>query len=131
MAQDKPAHEFDPPSGYRATVRTPASADTSLADVHLWLALARVPPPRLQPDDPSRVATLPESMRVLAGSLRTCHWSCPAQGSTESLDSGRSLIQLLESGVLLGNQKIKAVKSIRLAGAEGFEFTPLDSKPRN
>src|SRR5215472_8262597 len=30
-------------------------------------ALARVPPPRLQPDETSRVATLPEAMRVLDG----------------------------------------------------------------
>src|SRR6516165_5605066 len=35
--------------------------------MHLWFALARVPPPRLQPDETSRVATLPESMRVLDG----------------------------------------------------------------
>jgi hypothetical protein len=37
------------------------------ADVQLWFAPARVPPPRLQPDETSQVATLAESMRVLDG----------------------------------------------------------------
>src|SRR5215831_4274389 len=35
--------------------------------MHLWFALARVPPPRLQPDKTSGITTLTKSMRVLDG----------------------------------------------------------------
>jgi len=37
---------------------------TLFADVHLWLAVAGVPPPGLQPHKTSGVAALSESMRV-------------------------------------------------------------------
>ena len=40
---------------------------TFFADAHLWFTLARVPPPGLQPHKASRVATLPEALRVLDG----------------------------------------------------------------
>ena len=37
------------------------------ADVHLWFTLARVPPSGLQAHKASRVATLPEALRVQDG----------------------------------------------------------------
>jgi hypothetical protein len=60
------------PKGSQNVVRSlhqqrPQILISLFADARLWFAFGRISPPRLQPNETSRVTTFPEAMRVLDG----------------------------------------------------------------